>query len=257
MASLQPEEREPREWEHYDLWRRVKRALYATPDHFSTPTTIEGLLATDIFTLNAPLAATIEESVVHTLNSLRPVWDPNSSYQTYSFVRQAQTFPDVVLRSINNGSEPLMGVELKGWYLLAKEKMPTYRFTVTEKACNPWDLLVVVPWVLSNVLSGSPILFRPFVRTAAYCARKRNHYWQHARQTTLSTGIIVPETNVHPYPTKSDQISDKAEDDSGANFGRLSRYGIMDNYIQSMLSQKIRGVSVEDWVEFFVNKGRP
>ena len=62
------------EWEHYDLWRRVKRALFAVPNHFATPTAIEGLLATDIFTLNAPLAATIEESVVQTLNNLRPVW---------------------------------------------------------------------------------------------------------------------------------------------------------------------------------------
>ena len=81
--------------------------LFAVPDHFTTPTVIEGLLATDIFTLNAPLAATIEESFVNTLNTLRPVWDPDSQYQTYSFVRQSQTFPDVILRAVDNGSNPL------------------------------------------------------------------------------------------------------------------------------------------------------
>lgn len=35
-------------------------------------------MATDIFTLNTTLAATIEESVVKTLNNLRSVWDPKN-----------------------------------------------------------------------------------------------------------------------------------------------------------------------------------
>ncbi len=58
-----------------------------------------------------------------------------------------------MLRSVDNGIVPLMGIELKGWYLLSREQAPTYRFTVTREACNPWDLLAVVPWVLSNVLA--------------------------------------------------------------------------------------------------------
>ena len=69
---------EPVNWQHYALWKRVKDALYACPDHFTTPTVIEGLLATDIFTLNTPLAATIEESVVGTLNAMRPLWEPRT-----------------------------------------------------------------------------------------------------------------------------------------------------------------------------------
>ena len=110
------------------------QAIYTAPSHFATSTNIEGLIASDIFTLNTTLAATIEESVVRTMNSLRTVWDPESEYLEYSFVRQSQTFPDVVLVKIDNGTIPLMGIELKGWYLLAKEKQPTYRFTATEKA---------------------------------------------------------------------------------------------------------------------------
>ena len=226
------------------------QAIYTAPSHFVTSTNIEGLIASDIFTLNTTLAATIEESVVRTMNSLRTVWDPKSEYLEYSFVRQSQTFPDVVLVKIDNGTIPLMGIELKGWYLLAKEKQPTYRFTATEKACSPWDLLVVVPWVLSNVLAGSPMLFRPFVRTADHCAKRRNYYWQHIRKTALDKGIDIP-SDVHPYPKKSDRISDKAANDSGGNFGRLSRYGIMDDYIRSMLSEDVRGIAVEEWVDFF------
>ena len=245
-----PKARDPVEWEHYNLWCRVKQALFAVPSHFATPTTIEGLLATDIFTLNAPLAATIEESVVQTLNELRPVWDPDSRYQTFSFRRQPQTFPDVTLQSIDNGVVPLMGVELKGWYLLSRERVPTYRFTVTKDACNPWDLLVVVPWVLSNVLAGSPILMRPFVQPARYCAEKRNYYWQHERDAHSDTGIVVPD-NVHPYPVKSNPISDQPNSDSGNNFGRLARYGIMDDYIKAMLAEPVRGVPVSSWIKFF------
>ncbi|MCY4461430.1 MAG: hypothetical protein OXC26_13725 [Albidovulum sp.] len=245
-----PRPAEPSNWEHYWLWNRIRRALFSVPSHFTTSTSIEGLLATDIFTLNAPLAATIEESVVQTLNDLRPVWDPESKYQTYSFVRQPQTFPDVRLQSVDNGIEPLMGIELKGWYLLSKEEAPTYRFTATRAVCNPWDLLVVVPWVLSNVLAGSPMLMRPFVRPALYCAEKRNYYWQHERNSTSDTGIAEPD-NVSPFPAKGDRISDKANNDSGGNFGRLARYGIMNDYINPMMNESVRGIPAKSWIKFF------
>lgn len=192
-APEPPKPVEPANWEHFDLWRRVRNALFVVPDRFTTPINIEGLSATDIFTLNAPLAATIEDSFVKTLNLLRPVWDPDSKYQTYSFVRQAQTFPDVVLRTIDNGSKPLLGVEMKGWYLLAKEGEPTFRFTATAAACNPWDLLVVVP--------------------------------------------------------------DRPSSDFGGNFGRVARYGIMDDYITRMRAEKVRGIAVSSWLDFFKTHG--
>src|SRR5262245_43086459 len=80
-----PTRAEPTAWEHYELWKRVCDAIRSLPDHFKTTTNIEGMLATDIFTLNSALGATIEEQVVHSLNSLRPVWDPNKEYQTFAF----------------------------------------------------------------------------------------------------------------------------------------------------------------------------
>lgn len=246
---------EPSGWEHYDLWQRVRRALFAVPDHFATQTNIDGLLASDIFTLNAPLAATIEESVVKTLNNLRPAWDPDGRYRTWSFVRQSQTFPDVVLRTVDNGSKPLMGIELKGWYLLAREKQPTYRFTATAAACSPWDLLAVVPWALSNVLAGSPVLFRPFIQSARYCALKRNYYWRYERDTASNTEVDIPDS-VSPYPNKRDRISDKPRSDSGGNFGRIARYGIMNDYMTDSLNQRVRGIAASDWVGFFARYGR-
>lgn len=232
------------------MWQRVQDAIRAVPDYFETPTAIEGMLATDIFTLNSALGALIEEQIVGTLNKLRPVWDPQKQYLAYSFVRQSQTFPDVLLRKTTNGLDILMGIELKGWYLFAKERMPNFRFATSALAWNPWDLIVIVPWVLSNVLSGTPLTFRPFIESSRFAAEQRNYYWEHERETTGNRTIAL-ESGIGPYPTKGDKISDKPASDSGGNFGRLARYGIMKAYVDEMLSTPVRGVSVKAWLNFF------
>ena len=110
-------------WKHSRLYNDVREALMSLPIYFRTETHISGVMATDLHTLNAVLGATIEEQVVRTLNLVRRTWDPEENYALYSFVRQAQTFPDVLLRKGSDG-EVLLGIELKGWYLLAKEAEP-------------------------------------------------------------------------------------------------------------------------------------
>jgi hypothetical protein len=148
----------------------VREALVSLPLHFRTQTNIEGISAIDIFTLNSALGATIENQVVNTLNLMRPLWDCDGSYRQFVFVRQAQTFPDVFLRRMSEGpataADVLLGIELKGWYLLAKEAEPSFRFQVTPAACARQDLIVVVPWALTNVISGSPMVFPPFLESA-------------------------------------------------------------------------------------------
>ena len=153
-------------WPHFQVYRRVIEAIYAIPAHFSSRTVIEGVPATDLQTLNTVLGAAIEEQVVATLNQMRSVWDSAEGYQTYFFQRQAQVFPDVLFKSNRNGQDIVLGIELKGWYLLAKERVPNFRFTTTINACADADLVVVVPWALSNVLSGSPTVYRPYVTPA-------------------------------------------------------------------------------------------
>lgn len=245
-----PKRVEPMNWEHYDLWRRVREAILALPVHFRSETTIEGMLATDIFTLNDALGATIEEQVVATLNALRPVWDPDRKYQTYGFVRQTQVFPDVLLRKRSDGQDILMGIELKGWYILAKEGEPSFRFKVTANACHPWDLIVVVPWVLSNVLSGSPVVYPVFIDLARYTAEQRNYYWQKERETKDDPSITLAD-GATPYPTKRDKIADEAKRDPGGNFGRLARYGIMEQFVGETMKTPIRGVPAIEWLKFF------
>ena len=205
-------------------------------------------MATDLHTLNTVLGAAIEEQVVRTLNLIRNTWDPDEKYALYSFVRQAQTFPDVLLRKTASG-EILLGIELKGWYLLAKEAEPSLRFQATAAACAKPDLIVVVPWVLGNVISGSPLLFEPFVESAGYAAAYRNYHWQHIRRTRLDTGIEIPHV-VTPYPNKSDQILDKPISDGGHNFGRLARTGIMDAYMKKLDDLQLCGIKTVYWREF-------
>ena len=236
------------DWEHHALYRDVREAIQCLPIYFRTETRISGIMATDLHTLNTVLGATIEEQVVRTLNLIRNTWDPDQEYALYSFVRQAQTFPDVLLRKTSSG-EILMGIELKGWYLLAKEAVPSLRFRTTAAACATQDLVVVVPWVLGNVISGSPILFEPFVESAEYAAAYRNYYWQHVRQSRHDTGISVPE-DVTPYPTKSDQILDKPNADGGSNFGRLARTGLMSAYIQKLDDVPLCGIKTVYWRQF-------
>lgn len=94
--SAAPPRELPTEWEHYQLYKDVHEAIACLPIYFRTETHISGIMATDLQTLNNMLGATIEEQVVRTLNLLRTTWDPDEKYALYSFVRQAQTFPDVL-----------------------------------------------------------------------------------------------------------------------------------------------------------------
>ncbi len=235
-------------WEHFQLYENVRDAISSLPIYFRTETHISGIMATDLHTLNTVLGATIEEQVVRTLNLIRGTWDPDEKYALYSFVRQAQTFPDILL-SRSSDAEVLLGIELKGWYLLAKESEPSLRFQTTSAACAVQDLIVVVPWVLGNVISGSPVLFEPFVESAKFAAEYRNHHWQHVRQTEQNREIEMPE-NVTPYPNKSDRIIDKPAADSGGNFGRLARTGLMYSYMAKLNDVQLCGIKTSYWRDF-------
>ena len=239
----------------YKVYDRVREALFALPTYFRSDTSIEGILATDIFTLNAAFSATIEDQVVSTLNRMREVWDPDEKFMYHRFVRQPQTFPDVLLRrdaseTDEHESEILLGIELKSWYLLAKEGEPSFRFQVTPAACAKQDLIVVIPWALSNVISGYPKIFSPYVELARYASEYRNYWWECIRKTKSSAEIMIAQ-DVSPYPQKSDKISDKPVSDRGNNFGRFARTGIMDNYLEIAKRELLCGIRAEHWLNFF------
>lgn len=235
------------------LHERVRGALIALPAYFEFKTEIEGVEATDLFALNDLLGSAIEVQVVTTLNRMRAVWDPDEAWAGYRFERQSQTFPDVLLARPGAPPEIALGIELKGWYLLSKEGAPSLRYTTTPVACSEYDLIAVVPWLLSNVLSGSAVCAEPFVCSARWAAEYRNHWWEFVRKPKESDkpkGVIIA-TQGKPYPTKDLQISDVAEYDKGSNFGRLARTkGLMGEFMVSAKAQAALGIPIRDWVAF-------
>jgi hypothetical protein len=257
-ASSEPKRVLPlQDWEHSRLYRDIREAIYSLPAYFKTETNIEGISATDIFTLNTALGATIESQVVESLNRMRSVWDPAGNYALYHFVRQSQTFPDVLLTKASDEAldekgwpKIILGIELKGWYLLAKEGEPSFRYKVTPSACALQDMIVVVPWALSNVIAGSPKIFTPYIESSKYAAEYRNYWWAHVREAQSNNRINSPN-GISPYPRKSDQISDEPAYDRGGNFGRYSRTGIMNDYLERASSQALCGIRADHWRSFF------
>lgn len=251
-----PDEVSPSEdWEYYDLWVVVKEALQVLPSLFTSDLVISGVRATDLHAFNTSLGASIEDQVVSGLNASREAtWDKEGKYAHLRFVRQAQTFPDVILKPAappHVEVEPVLGIELKGWYVLAKEGVPSFRYKVTPGAAAPQDLLVVFPWALSQVISGAPQLFEPFVASARYSAEYRNWWWEHKRASKGNSTITLSSHRGY-YPLKSDAIADIPAEDSG-NFGRIARSKLFhrDGYIDATFKSELSGIPLYAWRDFF------
>jgi len=236
------------------LQHRLRTVLLGLPAYFEFHNHISGVNATDLHSLNTLLGASIESQVVVALNQQRALWDPDNEWLGYAFERQSQRFPDVrlVRKGLASGPEIALGIELKGWFLLAKEGEPSFRFTTTPAACADHDLLVVVPWYLDNVVSGTPVAAEPYVVSAKWAAEYRNYYWQHARDAAKGTDrSIRAPADARPYPSKDAQIADQPAYDGGKNFGRLARVrGLMDDFIAASLQLEVLGIRMQDWYRF-------
>ncbi|MBI1928928.1 hypothetical protein HYR99_32365 [Candidatus Poribacteria bacterium] len=240
-------------WPHYRVWERVRTLFYSLPNYFETELVIKGINVTEIFSVGSAFSSVVETQVVAILNRLRNLWDPENECSKCAFIRQSQTFPDVLLQNLQNQDEILFGIELKSWYILSKEGEPSFRYQITPEACADADLLVVIPWMLSDVISGTPQLLPPYTESARYAAEYRNYYWQKSRieQGKNFTIRKPPESNRHAYPSSKQEASDEAEDDKGGNFGRIARAGILDEYIASIKQQDYLGIKIRHWIAFF------
>lgn len=230
----------------------VRAALMALPGEFKFDHSVSGVAATDLFNLNTFLGAGIELEVVRTLNALRPIWDRESNWSTYRFERSSQSFPDVRLvdQSPDSDLPVAIGIELKGWWMLSKEGVPSLRYEVAPAACAPHDLVCVVPWYLSSAVSGRAEVAEPWVESAKFAAEWRDYWWANIRDAQSDPGLTYPK-NAAPYPTKADQVSVKPASDGGGNFGRLPRCKpLMDSFIGKTMSVPILGISTEAWVKF-------
>jgi hypothetical protein len=251
--------RGPQNWPHRALYDRVISTLYALPERFETTLRIEGVPAPDLFTMNSALGAAIEKSVVDSLNELRTMWDPEQEYADYAFVRQSQRFPDVLLRTSNpNPRHPqiILGLELKGWFLLSKEGEPSFRYKISPQCCAEADLLVVLPWIFDSVVSGKPRLLDPIITEAAYAAKRRNYHWEWLRANP--TGESQDRRGINlashsgTYPPKSAKSSDVPISDNSGNFGRVARCGAIDADVDARLAAEILGIPADSWRRFLL-----
>lgn len=144
-----------------------------------------------------------------------------------------------------------MGLELKGWSVLAKEGEPSLRFVASQDACGEADLFVAFPWALSNVISGSPGLYQSTIVPMRHVAEYRNYHWQHSPDARQPNRKIHLASGVAPYPKKSDATSDAAAVTKGGNFGRIARTGILDDYIKSINQEEPCGIPAQHWRSFF------
>ena len=90
LPGLPQEPQLPADDPRTQLVQRVRAALMVLPGFFEFGTHFEGIDATDLFSLNSVLGASIEGQVVRTLNKMRNEWDPDEQWTGYKFVRQAQ-----------------------------------------------------------------------------------------------------------------------------------------------------------------------
>jgi hypothetical protein len=134
--------------------------------------------------------------------------------------------------------------------LLAKESDPSLRFTQTPAACAEADLIMVVPWVLSNVISGRPKIYGSFIESARYAAEFRNFHWQNLRETRTDSSIHMP-SGISPYPSKTTASTDTPLADKGGNFGRVARTGLMDTYMERIKTTPLCGIKALYWLDFF------
>lgn len=230
----------------------VVKALYALPMHFTSPINIEGLEANDLFSINTLLGGTIEAQTVMLLNSMRDVWDPQNHWAGYEFRRYPESFPDVRLVNANANEEPLIGIELKGWYILSKEGEPSLRYKASADAMTEWDLLCCVPWGLSNVLSGKPVAYTPYVEQAKYAADMRTYYWNHREGNPKGRDCTITHPDTHPYPQPGSSYTDVPAQDGGGNFGRITRAkGLMKEWVEESMTTPLAGIEARYWVRFF------
>jgi hypothetical protein len=249
---LTPDQRTDDEWTGFKLWERVKETLYALPASFRMEGNLPEIPASDLHAANTLLGAAIEDHIPVALNQLRRLWDPNSEYPDCLFKRQPQTFPDVPFRrETARGAETIFGIEIKSWYILAKELEPSFRFNVNRNFCHPADLAVVYPWALSAGVSGTPRLFRPLVLSARKAARLREASWLAKAADPDWQKIDKPTGPFSFHPAKEDRINDSSPRDKGNNMGRIARSGVWDVEIQRLLNEeRISGIPLAAWQAF-------
>jgi hypothetical protein len=141
----------------------------------------------------------LERRIVQVIDELNPV-----SGSGLSWVRQDPGFPDALLVD-RRGTSTEAGYEVKAWYALSTEL--TGRFRESERLLAPRNIgLIVVAWVMSHVVYGTPTIVDILAVDAVSVARARDeHYHQPPDYLCVEPGNTtsrtrnLQQTNVNGY----------------------------------------------------------
>ena len=139
----------------------------------------------------------------------------------FSWVRQDPDFPDAALFG-PNGERTFAGYEVKAWYVLSTEM--TGRFRESQNLLAGKNVrLCVVPWMLSNVLYGHPVVLDLVTMDALSVAKTRDSHYH------KPPGYLIAEPRDTKKRTRNLQQTNVAgyrlqEDSPNYDAGKLRRF---------------------------------
>ena len=192
--------------------------------------TINTLTVNSLGTEDAPFLGLVVSKLSPIIGNLleRKIMEimEHDSNNSFKWQRQDPDFPDVVLLD-KTGKSTHNGYEVKAWYALSTEL--TGRFRESTNLLSGRNVrLVVVAWVMSHIVYGSPLIVDVLsVDAASVAAQRDRHYHKppqyltvEPRDTTARTRNLQ-QTNVNGYriqesnPTRLEEAQNLVDGHSG------------------------------------------
>ncbi len=200
----------------------------------------------------------IEELIGTQLNSaLKSSWttDPN-----LEFVRNAVQFPDLYLVDRQH-KRFLLSIEIKSWFVFAIDDI-TARFEAAPNLIRDDSLLVLFPWCMTKLISGTPKLLEPYIGNARALAQRRDNIWLAGGVREFNQGNVSAARRIELPPTAEAalnktktksvayQLKGTVFEKESDNFGKIWR--IYDSQINTIfypktLQNQVLGKSIAQW----------
>jgi hypothetical protein len=203
----------------------------------------------------------IENTLVqHLNNAAYEKWSKQD--QNLQFARNTVQFPDLLLVD-EEKDECFLHVEVKSWYIFASDPI-TARFHTAPEYIKDDCLLVVFPWYMTEIVSGTPKLLSPLVGSAKELAERRDQVWIDGYQGRADPGTKKVETpppghlwdnpinqhNIKSIGYQRSSTEDNWEIESD-NFGKVYRFyhPLTYDLKDDAYGKHVKGKEVSEWRE--------
>jgi len=203
--------------------------------------------------LNNYVGQGIEEYLCESLN----VSLASSFVDGLEFYRNSSQFPDLFLID-NNTKSILLSIELKSWFVFSGDEI-TARFHTSPDAIPDGSLLIIYPWLLDRIISGSPLLLAPHIADAKELALKRDSAWH--KEGVKKVDIVTEDeikSAINKIRNKSVgmQWNDKLkvwepESDNFSKIWRIYDDAINIDFYSKTMQYTINGRTIASWRTVF------